>query len=302
MRFLKGLAVAAALLFGLAAPAFAADDYTVKDSAGTTITIRALDCNSGKKCTTHTVANSSGTMIDPATSGLQTTANTSLSTIATNTTGAATAANQSTGNTSLATIATNTTGVATAANQTSGNSSLSTIATAVQAATPAGENHTGETGSNLLPVTVAQTVTASSAYTSGNAVGGLMTVASAVRVSGALGAGGTSGFVQGVTINAKSAQSSLVDIFLFKANPTGSTCTDKTAFALATADFDKVLGVVHVTDWTSGGTASAGQVFGLAMPYALSSATTMYACAITRATPTFTATTDISVTFNLLRN
>lgn len=56
-------------------------------------------------------------------------AESSLSTISTNTTGVATAANQSTGNTSLGTIATNTTGVSTAANQTTMNTNLSSIVT-----------------------------------------------------------------------------------------------------------------------------------------------------------------------------
>lgn len=66
-----------------------------------------------------------------ATSANQTTANSSLSTIATNTTGVSTAANQTTGNTSLATIATNSGTQATAANQTSviGSSSAGTAAT-----------------------------------------------------------------------------------------------------------------------------------------------------------------------------
>lgn len=64
-----------------------------------------------------------------ATAANQITGNTTLSTIATNTTGVATAANQSTANGSLATIVTNTTGVATAANQTTGNTSLSSIDT-----------------------------------------------------------------------------------------------------------------------------------------------------------------------------
>lgn len=63
-----------------------------------------------------------------STSALQTTGNTSLSTIVTNTTGVATAANQTTANASLSTIATNTTGVSTATLQTTGNSSLATIA------------------------------------------------------------------------------------------------------------------------------------------------------------------------------
>jgi len=64
-----------------------------------------------------------------ATSAKQDTGNTSLGSIDTKLSSQATAANQTTGNSSLATIATNTTGVATAANQSTANSSLSTIAT-----------------------------------------------------------------------------------------------------------------------------------------------------------------------------
>src|ERR1700710_1937232 len=56
----------------------------------------------------HLLLDNTGALIAPATSGNQATANASLATIATNTTGAASAARQDTGNTSLASIATNT--------------------------------------------------------------------------------------------------------------------------------------------------------------------------------------------------
>lgn len=62
------------------------------------------------------VQNSDGAKLATATN--QTTANTSLAAIATNTTGGATASNQVTANTTLGAIATNTTGLATAAGQT----------------------------------------------------------------------------------------------------------------------------------------------------------------------------------------
>lgn len=73
--------------------------------------------------TTHMTVGANGAYVDvrnvialplpsgAATSALQTTGNTSLSTIITNTTGVSTAANQTTGNASLSTIATNTTGL-----------------------------------------------------------------------------------------------------------------------------------------------------------------------------------------------
>lgn len=69
-----------------------------------------------------------GTIINPATSDLQTTGNGYLSTIATNSGTAATAANQSTSNGYLSTIATNSGTAATAAKQDTGNASLTRIA------------------------------------------------------------------------------------------------------------------------------------------------------------------------------
>jgi len=140
---------------------------------------------------TWNITNISGTVSLPtgaATAALQTTGNSSLSTIASNTaaatpagtniigrvgidqttdgttnkvsvgnitgtvslpTGAATAANQSTGNSSLASIVTNTTGLATASAQTTANGYLSTIATAAADTTPATVNITQVAGSSI---------------------------------------------------------------------------------------------------------------------------------------------------------
>ena len=183
------------------------------------------------------------------------------------------------------------------------------VLAAVQSPIPAGENHAAEIGSNQIAVQVAQTVTASSAYTSGNAVGGLITIANAARVSGSLGSGGSGGILQNVAVNAKSAQTTAMEVWIFNSNPSGSTCTDKTGFVLATADFDKVVGVAPIpgtpannSGWFSGSTGSVGMAANLALAYDLSSATSLFACLVTRSTPTFSATTDISVKFNLLRS
>ena len=165
------------------------------------------------------------------------------------------------------------------------------------AVTPnATEVHLGEIGGNQNTVTVAQTVTSASAYASGNCVGGKITISNAARVSAG------SGLLQEIAINSKSAQTTQMDVILFSADPSGSTITDKTAISIAAADFDKIIGVVHITDWTSLGTPSVGQGTNLALPFALASGTTLYAAIVTRSTPTFTATTDISVSFRFIRN
>ena len=136
-------------------------------------------------------------------------------------------------------------------------------------------------------VTTAQTVTASSAYTAGNAVGGLVTLSTINRATGA------SIYVQSVAVQSKSLQSSQIDVVFFNANPTGSTCTDKTAFSVATADAAKMVGAAHVSDWTASAVGSVGQMqqppLGIAVP-----ATSLYACLVTRGTPTFASTSDVS--------
>lgn len=180
----------------------------------------------------------------------------------------------------------------------------------LNSATPAGENHIGEIASNQIKVQVAPATTIAT-YATGKAVGTLMTVANAARVSGALGAAGTGGILTGLTATSKVAQSAQMDIFLFDASPAGSTCTDNTLFVLGTADIDKLIGVVTIP----GTQANGAGWFGAATPiattgvatyypvtYDLSSATSIFACAVTRGTPAFTGTADISFKFNILRN
>jgi len=158
------------------------------------------------------------------------------------------------------------------------------------------ESHLGEVGGNQATITNAQTVTASSAYASGNAVGGLITFTNAARVSGG------SGLIQSVVAYTKSAQSSGLELWVFSANPSGSTCTDKTAFSVAAADFDKVVWVFSISTWYSGGTPSVGLSSDRAIPYALASGTSFYACVVTRSTPTYASTSDVSVAIRLIRN
>lgn len=69
-----------ALTAACALPASAADNYTVKDSTGTTKTICSKDVG-GVHSTCNVIKDSSGNTIDPATAGKQDTANTSLSSI-----------------------------------------------------------------------------------------------------------------------------------------------------------------------------------------------------------------------------
>jgi aspartate/tyrosine/aromatic aminotransferase len=72
-------------------------------------------------------------------------------------------------------------------------------------------------------------------YVSGNAIGALSTVA-ALRSDA-----GPSGIINYFWLASKSGQTPTVTVYLFSANPTASTVTDKSAFSLANADLSKLI-------------------------------------------------------------
>lgn len=164
------------------------------------------------------------------------------------------------------------------------------------------ENHIGEVGGNILPITNTMT-TSNATVTTGKSVGGLQTLSNVVRVSGSLGASGTSGIIQSVMLTFKDAIGSIpFDVYYFNANPSGSTCTDNTTFALVDADRDKVIFIAHVTDLTASNTAAIGQAGNMAIPFGISSSTTAYACVVTRGSAAITGTANASLITRILRN
>ncbi len=176
-------------------------------------------------------------------------------------------------------------------------SQLSALTSGAQtAALLASEAHTGQVGGTTVRVTATPTVTASSAYATGNTLGGLLTISGATRIAAG------SGVIQSVVLNLKSAQTTATDVIFFSANPSGTTVTDKTAVAVAVADFDKILGAVSVSNWTNTGTTSVGTAANVGLPFALASGTSIYAILVTRGTPTFTATTDVSLSIRILQD
>jgi hypothetical protein len=179
---------------------------------------------------------------------------------------------------------------------------LNEICNYISGVTAPSDQHIGEVGNNQIDLTPASTLTNTAvAYTTGQSIGGLQTLNNAVRVSGANGAPGTGGMLQKIAIGSNVANAVQVDVIAFKANPTGSTCTNAAAYSLAAADKDKVFGVAHVTDWIASASAYVGQAQNLALPYTLASSTTIYACVVARGTITATGTTDFSLTLTVFR-
>lgn len=145
-------------------------------------------------------------------------------------------------------------------------------------------------------VTVVPTVS-TSAYSSGDCVGGLMTFDAVMRGSD------ITGLLQMVTIHCKTVQTGAMDLVIFNANPTASTFTDNAAFDVNDTDFDKIAAVVHITDWTNMTSNSFAQGVNLALPIKpVSGDDSVYAQLVTRATPTLSSTTDIKVTLKVLKD
>lgn len=150
----------------------------------------------------------------------------------------------------------------------------------------------------FVDVSASPTVTASSAYASGNVVGSLLTF---TNVS-ATNAPATGGRVEEVTIYSKSSQTAEIDfVWCGSQSPTNTTLTDKTAVNLAVADFNKCRVVAQLTNWQNMGTPSHATSGQIATPFTLAAGTSGFGFLVTRGAPTFTATTDLQVTLRIGR-
>lgn len=137
------------------------------------------------------------------------------------------------------------------------------------------------------------TVTAG-AYAANDAVGGLLTFAGA-----ALETGG-SGIIKQVLILDDAGQDAELELWLF--NATFTAMADNAAWAPSEADLRKLIAIISTEDgaWFAAGTPSAARVevsqgFNLA-------GTSLFGQLVTRGTPTFAATDDVTVIIALLQD
>lgn len=150
------------------------------------------------------------------------------------------------------------------------------------------------TGGNVGIISAVPT-TAAGAYLAGDVIGTLMAFATSTLVAGG------SGLIQAVTVASKLALTAAMDLVLFNAEPTNSTFTDNGALAVNVLDFSKVIGVVHITDWTNLGTPGVAQANNLALPYSLVG-TSLYGVLVARAGVTLTGAADFTAALRVIRN
>ncbi len=136
-----------------------------------------------------------------------------------------------------------------------------------------------------------------SAYTSGDELGTLITITGAARYT----AGG--GYVRSITIVDKTqAQRSAIDVVFFAASI--SVAGNNNPFLPSDADMLNCLGIVAVatgdynTAWAGTPTNSVATKLAVDFPY-VCAATSLFSLLVVRGTPTYTATSDIVVSYTL---
>lgn len=150
-------------------------------------------------------------------------------------------------------------------------------------------------------VSVTPTISTSPAYTSGDQLGGIMTLTDVVRQDSNMSYGNTE--LRTVTILDGGKQDVAIDIWFFKVSPT-VTSTDNAAFSMSDANqAAQCIGAVSVaTSYSDAALNSTSTTANLNLPMQIASSsstpTSIYAIAIVRGTPTYTTTTDLQFQFS----
>ena len=157
----------------------------------------------------------------------------------------------------------------------------------------AGTNNIGLVSTSGVTITQTPTVTAG-AYSAGDNVGGLLTFASAAQVTG----GG--GVIKDVLIVDDAGQDVVLELWLF--DTTFTAGADNAAWAPTEAELHTLITVISTSDgtWIAGGTPSVCPIE-VARRYDCTG-TSLFGRLVTRGTPTFAATDDVTVRVMLLQD
>lgn len=150
----------------------------------------------------------------------------------------------------------------------------------------------------LYPVTECVSATPTvdtSAYVTGDLIGGKLTF------SGALRSSTSAGYIASVMVYDKSVQAHDLDLVIFSEDPSATTFTDQAAFDIADADLSKIGSVVSLVSANRMAFADNGVKFSTVshpikgVPVSGALTTTLYGALISRGTPTFATASDITV-------
>jgi hypothetical protein len=119
-------------------------------------------------------------------------------------------------------------------------------------------------------------------YVSGNCMGGFQTVATGTSTS----------VLNAITLASKGGLATAKQVYIFSANPSASTCTDKGTFTINSADVSKVIATTSITPAAPTGTTIT---FGTAssLGYGIPSGGTVYIAIVETTTETPASVSDL---------
>ena len=135
------------------------------------------------------------------------------------------------------------------------------------------------------------------AYSAGDAVGGLLTFTSALIRNNNNG-GKNSGKIESAVLIDNAKQDADIELWLF--DSTFPATGDNDAFAPSDADLLKLIGVIPFTTYYDGSTNSVAPVADVGIRVVVAAdATSLFGQLVTRGTPTYASTSDITVRLGL---
>jgi hypothetical protein len=152
-------------------------------------------------------------------------------------------------------------------------------------------------GGKAFQVSVAPTVTAG-AYGANDVLGAKMTLTAAARVSGG------SGVLTGISMfdEGPNGVVDTIGVFIFNADPSGSTFTDNAALAIVDADGPKIIASALLDEIYDTGDGQFICAKNLNIPYVCSGSANLFAVAVQRGTWAPDATDGITFTFHMIRD
>ena len=157
----------------------------------------------------------------------------------------------------------------------------------------AAENPIGLVGSHGINILQTPTITAG-LYSAGDAVGGLLTFAGAARVAT------YGGVLKNVLIFDDAGQDASMELWLF--SETFVAMADNAPWAPSEADLRNLVAIIPTSDgaWFAAGTPSVARIE--VSQYYKCAATSLFGQLVTRGTPTYAATDDVTVIIGLLQD
>jgi len=143
------------------------------------------------------------------------------------------------------------------------------------------------------------TVSASAIYASGDSVGGEITLSNALREKFAVNdlRNGTA-TIRSVVITDLGKQSANLDVIFFDTVPANGF-GDNVPITVTDVDLVNVIGVAQITTWVAFNDSSVGIAHDLYIPFALGTGTKLYAAIVSRGTPTYASTSDLTLRLGL---